>query len=166
MAHKIDDDLDSDMDDLDGGEFEPEDDFESDDADVDLDGIDSGDDSQEEEPADRYSDVSVASAVRATPKRQQVRKKSSRFIEELFGEADLSKVEGQLAAWEYISPRMQTAIDEAKIKQWSLDVELHDEDVVTHKTFGTGFVIQLLTPTKAEVLFQDGLKKLVCGLKR
>lgn len=163
MSNGLDDDMDGgELDDLDGGEFEPEDDIDGDDVDGDLDGLDASDDLEEENDNDNYSDVSVASAVRANPKRAQVRKKNSRVIEELFGDADISKADGQAAAWDRIQARMATT----EPKPWSLSVELHEFDVLDHKVFGKGFVIQLITPTKAEVLFHDGLKKLVCGLKR
>jgi len=38
-------------------------------------------------------------------------------------------------------------------------------DLIEHKSFGAGIVNQLLGPTKVEVLFEDGLKKLVCNIK-
>jgi hypothetical protein len=164
MSNGLDDDMDGgDLEDLDGGDFEPEDDIDSDDVDSDLDGLDASDDLEEENESDNYSDVSVATAVRANPKRAStVRKKNSRVIEELFGDADISKADGQAAAWDRIQARMANITP----KDWSLSVELHEFDVLDHKLFGKGFVIQLITPTKAEVLFHDGLKKLVCGLKR
>jgi hypothetical protein len=163
MSNGLDDDMDGgDLEDLDNNDFEPEDDIDGDEVDSDLDSLDSDNDTEEENESDNYSDVSVATAVRANPKRAAVRKKNSRVIEELFGDADISKADGQTSAWDRIQPRMATT----EAKPWALTVELQEFDVISHKTFGNGFVIQLITPTKAEVLFHDGLKKLVCGLKR
>jgi hypothetical protein len=58
----------------------------------------------------------------------------------------------------------ETNLDAAK--PYSLDVELAENDTVSHPKFGVGFVLELISPTKVEVLFEDGEHvKLVCNQK-
>lgn len=155
-----------------GDDYEPDLDADLDmdvDADLDLDDLD--DDSFESEASgggggggkgrDQYSDKmsSVAGAVRANPKRQQARKKARRIISGLLIDADLDTDEGLLQAWHALRDQTDASI----AKPYSISAALQENDTVTHPSFGLGFVIAELTTTKVEVLFEVGLKKLVCN---
>ncbi|MEM1348649.1 MAG: hypothetical protein AAGI01_08855 [Myxococcota bacterium] len=155
---------------------EMEDDFEpemEEDLDADLDDIDEDLDEEEEEeeayPApvkkkkDDYSDSeAVEIAVKANPKRMKARKKSQTVIGGIVQAADLEKPDGQLKAFN----KMQEQTDLTLAKPYAVHATFEDNDVIEHPSFGVGFVIEQLTDTKVAVLFEEGLKKLVCNLKR
>ncbi|MFW5965912.1 MAG: hypothetical protein ACOCV2_00270 [Persicimonas sp.] len=64
----------------------------------------------------------------------------------------------------YEKLKEETDLDAAK--SYSIDVELSENDTVDHPEFGIGFVLELISPTKVEVLFEDGEHiKLVCNQK-
>lgn len=46
---------------------------------------------------------------------------------------------------------------------YKLSLSLKVNDIIDHKTFGLGFVVEVPSPTKADVIFSDGLRKLVHG---
>jgi len=153
-------------------EFEEmEDDFEPE-MDEDLDDIDEDIEEEEEEaytaPAkkkkkDDYSDTEVVeTAVRANPKRMKARKSSRSVISALAGKADLEKPEGQLKAW----TKMKDQTDLTLAKPYAVNAQIEDSDVIEHPNFGIGFVVEQLTDTKVTVLFEEGIKKLVCNLNR
>ncbi len=56
-----------------------------------------------------------------------------------------------------------TDVDEADKLQYSIKLKLADGNVIRHNKFGIGVVVEMMDTTKAEVLFEDGLRKLVCG---
>lgn len=107
---------------------------------------------------DDYSDKSVASATIANPKRQHVVKRQNNEIARIISISDLDKSDGQLLAW----TKLSDAIDTEHPKTYRLDAILSEVDVLQHPTFGIGFILEILSPTKASVLFESGLKKLVC----
>lgn len=126
------------------------DDFDDDDEPVEIDAEDAvfGDDDDEEEeeviptrPARR----------RATP-----RKKKELRVEGI-PRARLDKPEFANKAWVKLAKKRK---DDASV-EYSIRVTLAVDDVIEHKKFGRGFVIALPSVQKAEVLFEDGLRKLV-----
>lgn len=67
--------------------------------------------------------------------------------------------EGRYAAWK----RLTQAADESEIKAYSIRQVLEEGDVIKHVTFGLGVVLSLTERIKAEVLFSDKTRRLVCG---
>jgi hypothetical protein len=133
---------------------------------VDLDLEDDGDDFDDEaeerskSDKDKYSESAVESATIANPKRLQARKKADKAIAGIISDADLSKAEGQEEAWAAI----QEHIHPDHAKDYSIKVTLEETDTVSHPTFGLGLVLEELSATKVSVLFEDGIRKLVCNL--
>ncbi len=161
-------------DDMDDASFEEgfEDDFDPsleadiDDEDLDLDDLDSDEDDDDDEESskerDDYSDRVVESALKANPKRQQARKKASSVIEGIISQSELSKQEGQRKAWSLLNDKTEDAL----ARPYSMDMELKENDAVAHPKFGVGFVIEIQTPTRVAVLFETGVRKMACNLKR
>ena len=102
----------------------------------------------------KYIDSSVEGAVRVNPKRQQARKKAVSLI----GGVDLSGTEGQSKAW----TKLSSSIDTSTPIPYSMTSAFKEGDFISHVKFGQGFVVELLSDTKMAVLFEEGLKKLVC----
>ncbi len=69
---------------------------------------------------------------------------------------DKSSPEALEAAWKRLT-------DGADVQPYSIRLKLAEGDVIKHTKFGIGIVIEMSDSTKAEVLFSDGLKRLVCG---
>ena len=107
---------------------------------------------------DDYSEDEVEEAVKANPKRQKAHKKVNKVIKGVASEAELARPEGQERAWETLNEE----IDLTRAFDYSVGIEIHTNDVLNHPTFGIGFVIGELSQTKVKVLFEDGLRKLVC----
>ncbi|MCL2325468.1 MAG: hypothetical protein FWC40_03050 [Proteobacteria bacterium] len=63
------------------------------------------------------------------------------------------------AAW----ARLTRDVAEAEIKAYSIRGQFRQGDVVRHPTFGLGAVLELIESTKAEILFEDRVRRLVCG---
>ena len=113
--------------------------------------------SDDEKSNDNYSDAQVASAIQANPKRQQARKKNKLLIDGLT-ERDLAKPDGQKKAWDMLNSKANTNFK----KTYVVGMELRQNDLLEHPRFGLGFVVDELSTTKVMVLFEDGVKKLVC----
>ena len=113
---------------------------------------------------DNYSDAMVAVALKANPMRQQARRKRVSIIEGLVNQNELETDDGKVRAWTTLKNRA----DEGELppKDYGINIELKDGDFVVHPNFGQGFVIETLSPTKVSVLFEDGLRKLVCNFQR
>lgn len=62
------------------------------------------------------------------------------------------------AAWERL-----TTGEDVDIKAYSIRLQLKEGDVIKHTKFGIGVVVEMTDSTKAEVLFEDGKRRLVCG---
>lgn len=109
-------------------------------------------------------DANYADVVKANPKRLNAaqRKKAASVIEGIISDAELSDPEGQARAFKKLSDKFGVA----DARPFDISAELTENDVIDHPRFGVGFVVQLLTPTKVEVIFEDGLKKLAHNLKR
>ena len=69
---------------------------------------------------------------------------------------DKSSPEALEAAWGRLTDGVEPA-------PYSIRLKLSEGDVIKHTKFGNGIVIEMIDSTKAEVLFKDGLRKLVCG---
>ncbi|MBO5752156.1 MAG: hypothetical protein J6S69_00510 [Proteobacteria bacterium] len=61
-------------------------------------------------------------------------------------------------AWERL-----TQADNTEIKTYSIKAKFEDGDIVRHNKFGVGVVVEMIDTTKAEILFEEGIKRLVCG---
>lgn len=64
----------------------------------------------------------------------------------------------QHEAWERL-----TQVDESDIKSYSIKAKFEEADIVRHSKFGVGVVVEMIDTTKAEILFESGIKRLVCG---
>ncbi len=154
-----DDNLDESFDEFDE-DFDPDVDVDGDD-DIDL--QDLSDESPGKKGKDDYvSDASVETALRANPKRAQARaqarRKAASMVEGVLTYAELSKPEGQLKAWEAMNEKTEATVP----KKYSLKDAFAQNDTVEHAKFGIGFVLEELSDTKISVLFESGIKKLVC----
>tara|TARA_B100000686_G_C16213602_1_gene676697 strand:- start:97 stop:588 length:492 start_codon:yes stop_codon:yes gene_type:complete len=130
------------------------------DTDEDIDLGDLSDESPSKSGKDDYlTDASVETALKANPKRAQARRKAARtMVEGVLNYAELSKPEGQLKAWEMMNEKTEAAVP----KEYSLKSSFVQNDTIEHKKFGIGFVLEELSDTKISVLFEDGIRKLVC----
>jgi hypothetical protein len=133
---------------------------------LDLEPEEEGDDSFEEdfeatELDDEMLEKPNADAAKANPKRETaaVRKQNRKIVEGIIDKAYFESEE----AIQRVYGELKEGSDMAAAKEYSLGVELTENDVVKHPTFGLGFVLELMSPTKVEVLFEDGVKKLVCN---
>ena len=70
---------------------------------------------------------------------------------------DRASDESLKAAWKRLTA------DASEVTPYSIRLKLSEGDVVKHSKFGTGVVVDMTDSTKAEVLFEDGLRRLVCG---
>jgi hypothetical protein len=98
-------------------------------------------------------------AVRANPKRLAMVQKRAGLIETILDRSDLSTPEGILKAWDTIVQETNTSVH----KPYSVSDNFVENEVVGHPLFGTGFVAQVLSPTKVEILFETGFKRLACN---
>lgn len=71
--------------------------------------------------------------------------------------ANLKNLEEMQAKWK---DRMVSYSGSAK--PYSMDVALTRDDFVEHAVFGTGVVLELYPPNKADILFSAGVKSLRC----
>ncbi len=113
---------------------------------------------------DELLEKAPENAVKANPKRVSAaqRKKNRKLVEGIIDSTYFESPESAEKA--YAKLKEETNLDAAK--PYSLDVELTENDTVDHPKFGVGFVLELISPTKVEVLFEDGeLIKLVCNQK-
>jgi len=62
-------------------------------------------------------------------------------------------------AWRQVEAMVQAA---AK-KPYEMGLTYDKGEVIEHPQFGVGVVVNVLSPTKVEVLFPDARRKLVCG---
>jgi hypothetical protein len=53
--------------------------------------------------------------------------------------------------------------DPANSRTYSMDGSFKKDEVIEHKNFGQGLVIQVEAAGKMQVLFKDGLKRLICA---
>jgi len=127
------------------------DDFEDDDKPVDLESEDAvfgdgGDDDEEEEVIE----------TRPSRRRAAPRKKKELRVAGI-PRTRLDKPEFATKAWTKLTKKKKD--DDAV--EYSIRITLAVDDIIEHKKFGRGYVIALPSVQKAEVLFEDGLRKLV-----
>ncbi len=137
---------------------ELEDDFDSDDdgdGDFSDSGLDIGDDEVSLDDADADADDDDEDVVRPAPKRRAPTK-AVPMIEGV-PKTKLEKPEICAEVWEKLSQRL---VDQPQIP-YTIQTPLVANALINHKTFGLGFVVDITSPTRAEVLFQDTLRKLV-----
>lgn len=77
----------------------------------------------------------------------------------VLSDEDRASDEALKSAWE----RLTSDMDEESLQSYSIRLKLSDGDVIRHSKFGVGIVVEMTDTTKAEVLFLDGLRRLVCG---
>ena len=71
----------------------------------------------------------------------------------------LNNARGREKAWQKLAP----VIDDANPITYSPRATINIGDVITHPRFGVGVVVNLESPQKAAVLFEDDLRRLVCN---
>lgn len=64
----------------------------------------------------------------------------------------------QHEAWQRL-----TDVEESDMIAYNIKLTLAPGNVIRHKKFGVGAVVEMMDTTKAEVLFEDGLRTLVCN---
>lgn len=156
MTNELQDDFD------DSFESDIDDTFEADlDEDIEIDEFEEESDFTEEKQETVLIDTHFEGAVRANPKRMKIaqRKKATSIIEGIISDAELVSPEGQAKAWKKLNKKS----DISQAKPFDIHAALTENDVVDHPRFGIGFVIQLLSPTKVEVVFESGIKRLACN---
>ncbi len=57
--------------------------------------------------------------------------------------------------------KLSAKFPDAKPKKYELRASFLKHELVDHSKFGMGFVVEVLSPNKVEVIFKDGLRKLV-----
>ena len=55
------------------------------------------------------------------------------------------------------------SLDESQAKPYTITASFKDGDVVQHKKFGLGKVLELVPPNKVKILFEEGAKLMICG---
>ncbi len=131
-----------------------------DDADADIDMSPTpealvGDDIDDAETDDEEQDIIKAPTRTRTRRRTAARGPTIEGIPK----AKLEKPEMAKEAWDKLASRFA----DAEIVDYTVTVTLTENDVVRHPKFGIGFVVEIPGARKAEILFDDGLRKLVFG---
>ena len=142
------------------------------DVDVDVDDLDDedlDDDGEEEEvkaskrgkssAKDEVKELNYEEAVRVNPKRASALKKRASLVESILEGAKLIEEEDVQKAWKALNEQ----VDTAKSRKYTLKEDFDTNEVIQHKSFGVGFVNQKLSPTKIEVVFEDGMRRLTCN---
>lgn len=142
-------------------DFDDDADLEADlDDDVDLEDTDTEEKAPKEEPLDvGFDEKTYEQALRANPKRLAAVQKRAGVIEQILDRSELESAEGITKAWETLNKEIDTKI----AKPYTIDGAYEANQVVSHPLFGIGFVNTLLTPTKVEIVFEGGIKRLVCN---
>ena len=89
---------------------------------------------------------------------REVETKGTPVQKSLLSAEDESSAANLKAAWARL-----TAVDAGEIKAYTIRLKLKEGDVMKHTKFGIGVVVEMTDSTKAEVLFEDGKHRLVCG---
>ncbi|MBQ9818388.1 MAG: hypothetical protein IJM59_13125 [Proteobacteria bacterium] len=79
-------------------------------------------------------------------------------VKSLLTADDQASSENLANAWKRL-----TDVETDSIRSYSIRLKLLKGDVIRHPKFGLGIVVEMTDSTKAEVLFEDGLRRLVCG---
>lgn len=78
-------------------------------------------------------------------------------VQKILSAADMASAESLHAAWKRL-----VQVDEGEIETYTIHLGLCEGQVIRHAKFGIGIVTQMVDTTKAEILFADGLHRLVC----
>lgn len=142
-------------------DFDDDADLEADlDDDVDLDDSDVDEKSSKEEPLEvGFDEKTYEQALRANPKRLAMVQKRAGIIENILDRAELDSADGIKKAWETLNKEIDTKFP----KPYAISDQYEANQVVAHPSFGIGFVNAILTPTKVEIIFESGIKRLVCN---
>ena len=143
-------------------EGELDEDFGPEDEDEEI-GFDDFDEDFTEGSADAsLTESKYEEAVRANPKRLSAaqRKQASLIIEGIIDAAELTSPDGQERAWQKLNTKI--GVDHAR--PYDMKAPFTENDVIDHKKFGIGFVVELVNPKKIVVLFEDGLRRLACNI--
>lgn len=76
----------------------------------------------------------------------------------LLSDEERENPEAQKLAWKRL-----VDVDNDDIKPYSIRIKPVVGDVLKHSKFGVGCVIELTDASKAEILFEEGIKRLICG---
>ena len=79
-------------------------------------------------------------------------------VQKIVSAEDLATDETRIAAWERL-----TGGEDLNVQPYSIRLKLAEGDIISHTKFGLGIVVEMTDTTKAEVLFRDGMRRLVCG---
>lgn len=149
-------------DDLELGDEDVELDVDVEPEDYDDEGEEDDDDFKPSAIDDALLGPSPENALKANPKRMTAaqRKQNKVLVEGIIDATYFQSPESAIKAYNKLHE--ETDINAAK--PYSLDVELTENDTVDHPKFGIGFVLELVSPTKVQVLFEEGnIIKLVCN---
>ncbi len=105
------------------------------------------------------TEVKYEDAVRVNPKRASALKKTRSLVESILEDTKLESEEEIKKAWEELNEK----VDTKKARKYELNEDFQLNDAIKHKKFGVGFVNQKLSPTKVEVIFEDGIRRLACN---
>lgn len=137
--------------DFEGGEEELGDDEFGEEGPVDIDSDEVLDDPDFEDDGDEE-------VVAARPAKRRPLVKKVPTIEGV-PKTRLDKADVAAEVWE----KMKAKHGEAAALPYRISSAFRQGDAVDHKVFGLGFVLEVPSPLKVEVLFAEGLKKLVHG---
>ena len=73
-----------------------------------------------------------------------------------------SKLSSQTAEWE----DLMAMADLEKVRPYAMSRAFSAGDVVSHKVFGIGIVVQEVDERKVQISFQDGVRLLACNHRR
>ena len=79
-------------------------------------------------------------------------------VHSLLSPEDMASESALKEAWKRL-----TNVEDGDIQAYSIRLKLSEGTVIRHNKFGVGVVIKMTDSTKAEVLFADGMRRLVCG---
>lgn len=157
------DDFEEDFDDDADLDADVDDDVEIDDDDDDEEGGGGGGGGSSKGSRDDFAaeltEKTYEQAVRANPKRLAMVQKRASIIEGILDRSELGTPDGIKKAWELLNKEINTSVH----KPYSVSEKFHENEVVSHPLFGIGFVSQILSPTKVEIVFEGGIKRLACN---
>lgn len=89
---------------------------------------------------------------------REVETKGTPIQKSLLSAEDMANANSLKEAWVRL-----TSVEGGEEKSYTIRLKLSEGDVIKHSKFGLGVVVEMTDSTKAEVLFEDGLRRLVCG---
>ncbi len=137
------------------------------DDDLEIEDEDPIDDEEEKPPSrsgsdDDFTSLDYEQALKVNPKRAKMLRKRARHIEGILDAAELADPKGAAKAWKKLNENTDTKDRRA----YNVADEYSENDVIEHAKFGIGFVVEILSDRKIAILFEDGLRRLVCNMKK